>query len=73
MIKRGFGDAVLWVLAGNHRAERSYRADGWTPDGGRSQDEVWGVRPTNSAIAVHSSEAALPPGAGPWCDCSLSP
>ena len=43
MIKCGFGDAVLWVLAGNYRAERFYRADGWTLDGGRRQDEVWGV------------------------------
>lgn len=29
----GFGRAVLWVIAGNSRAERFYRSDGWTADG----------------------------------------
>ncbi len=43
MVHRGFGVAMLWVLAGNERAERFYRADGWTPDGARRQEEVWGV------------------------------
>jgi hypothetical protein len=43
MIEHGFGEAVLWVLAGNDRAERFYRADGWALDGGRRQEEVWGV------------------------------
>jgi hypothetical protein len=40
MINRGFGDAVMWVFADNHRAERFYRADGWPLDGGRRQQEV---------------------------------
>jgi len=34
---------VLWVLAGNVRAERFYRLDHWTADGHRRSDEVWGV------------------------------
>ena len=28
----GFRRAVLWVVAGNARARRFYRNDGWTPD-----------------------------------------
>jgi GNAT superfamily N-acetyltransferase len=40
---QGFSDAVLWVLAGNHRAERFYRVDGWEPDGCRRILPVWGV------------------------------
>jgi GNAT superfamily N-acetyltransferase len=39
----GFAEAILWVLAGNERAERFYRADGWMPDGARRQEEIWGV------------------------------
>jgi GNAT superfamily N-acetyltransferase len=39
----GFRNAVLWVLAGNARAERFYRMDGWAPDGARRTDVVWGA------------------------------
>lgn len=39
----GFKAAVLWVLVGNHRAERFYRLDGWLPDGRRRIDQVWGL------------------------------
>jgi ribosomal protein S18 acetylase RimI-like enzyme len=31
----GFPEALLWVLQGNERAERFYRAAGWTRDGER--------------------------------------
>jgi GNAT superfamily N-acetyltransferase len=41
--RRGFTDAVLWVLVGNVRAERFYGIDGWRPDDGRRTEEVWGV------------------------------
>ena len=37
----GFSRAVLWVLAGNARAERFYRADAWTPDGLRRPRQIW--------------------------------
>jgi GNAT superfamily N-acetyltransferase len=40
----GFTAALLWVLAGNDRAELFYRADGWLPDGERREGEVWGIR-----------------------------
>jgi GNAT superfamily N-acetyltransferase len=43
LVDRGFDAASLWVLVGNERAERFYRIDGWTPDGSRREDEVWGV------------------------------
>ncbi|HYM79588.1 MAG TPA: GNAT family N-acetyltransferase [Candidatus Dormibacteraeota bacterium] len=39
----GFRNALLWVLAGNVRAERFYRIDQWVPDGSRRTDSVWGV------------------------------
>jgi GNAT superfamily N-acetyltransferase len=29
----GFGDAILWVLEGNDRAQRFYEIGGWGPDG----------------------------------------
>jgi GNAT superfamily N-acetyltransferase len=43
LTQRGFGRAILWVLAGNERAERFYRADGWTNNGRRRQETVWGL------------------------------
>ena len=39
----GHSEAMLWVLVGNERAQRFYRADGWRPDRGRRNVEVWGV------------------------------
>jgi len=39
----GVDEAHLWVLAGNARAERFYARDGWTTDGTRRSDTVWGV------------------------------
>ena len=39
----GFRNALLWVLAGNIRAERFYRTDLWTPDGARRTDSRRGV------------------------------
>ena len=41
--RSGFVEAVLWVLVGNDRALRFYRADRWLPDGHRRELEVWGV------------------------------
>lgn len=40
---RGSGRAVLWVLAGNERAERFYRIDGWSGDNVHRHAEVWGI------------------------------
>jgi GNAT superfamily N-acetyltransferase len=34
----GFQSALLWVLAGNERAERFYRAAGWAHDGEKEDD-----------------------------------
>src|SRR6185437_3716035 len=39
----GFRNAVLWLLAGNARADRFYRMDGWMPDGLSRNDTVWGA------------------------------
>ena len=44
LIDRGFDEAVLWVLAGNARAERFYKIDGWLFDGARKSEEVHGIR-----------------------------
>lgn len=41
--RQGLAKAVLWVLAGNERAQRFYRADGWQSDGHRRQEYVWGA------------------------------
>ena len=38
-----FTEACLWVLVGNDRAERFYRADGWVSDGTRRVVEVHGL------------------------------
>jgi GNAT superfamily N-acetyltransferase len=40
----GFRHALLWVLAGNVRADRFYRTDQWSPDGMRRIDTVWDVQ-----------------------------
>ena len=39
----GVVEAVLWVLVGDVRAERFYRADGWLPDGTTRQERFWDV------------------------------
>lgn len=43
LAEQGFRSAVLWLLAGNARAERFYRMDKWAPDGLRRTDTMWGV------------------------------
>ena len=41
----GFPAALLWVLEGNERAERFYRAAGWERDG-EKEDDFQGARVT---------------------------
>jgi len=41
--RQDFSEAVLWVLAGNDRAQRFYRADDWMPDGHGREHEVGGI------------------------------
>ncbi len=43
LFEMGFRSAVLWLLAGNARADRFYRKDGWAPDGLRRSDTMWGA------------------------------
>jgi GNAT superfamily N-acetyltransferase len=43
LVSLGFRNAVLWVLAGNVRAERFYQIDRWAPDGLSRTDSVWGI------------------------------
>ncbi len=43
LVRRGYRDALLWILAGNTRAEHFYQMDGWRPDGVRRSETVWGV------------------------------
>jgi ribosomal protein S18 acetylase RimI-like enzyme len=45
MRESGFQHALLWVLAGNERAERFYRAAGWEHDG-EKEDDFQGARVT---------------------------
>ena len=46
MRSSGFREAVLWVLAGNERGERFYRAAGWEHDGGSKLDQFQGAAVT---------------------------
>lgn len=43
LIEQGYRQALLWLLAGNHRAAQVYRADGWAPDGAGRTEQLWGV------------------------------
>lgn len=43
LFERGFEHAVLWLLAGNQRAARFYRKDGWLPDGQQRTEQIWGI------------------------------
>jgi GNAT superfamily N-acetyltransferase len=43
LCRLGFNKAVLWVVAGNARAEQFYRADGWTCDGSHRARQVWNI------------------------------
>lgn len=43
LYRLGFRKAVLWVVAGNARAERFYRADGWSPDPLHRLQRVWSI------------------------------
>jgi GNAT superfamily N-acetyltransferase len=43
LVALGFGNALLWVLRGNVRADRFYRNDHWAPDGLQRTDTVWGL------------------------------
>ena len=47
LARHGYRQAVLWLLGGNTRGARFYAADGWSPDGRRRSETVWGV-PTNN-------------------------
>ncbi len=43
LVRDGRTEAVVWIIDGNERAAHFYEADGWSRDGGRRVDEVWGV------------------------------
>lgn len=43
LYRLGFRNAVLWVAAGNARAEQFYRSDGWTRDASQRAQHVWNV------------------------------
>lgn len=43
LCRLGFTAAILWMVAGNARAEQFYRSDGWTPDGSHRARQIWNV------------------------------
>ncbi len=43
LARLGFQNAFLWLLFGNARAARFYEIDGWSEDGQRKTDAIWGV------------------------------
>jgi len=46
-----FSSAILWMLAGNARAERFYRLDGWSPDGTCARREIAGIEADEVRLA----------------------
>lgn len=44
LFELGFRNAILWVLTGNARADRFYRADGWMPDGICRTESIWNIQ-----------------------------
>ncbi|HXW35627.1 MAG TPA: GNAT family N-acetyltransferase [Acidimicrobiales bacterium] len=44
LVRDGFDQAVLWLLGGNARAERFYLTDGWSIEGSKREEDVWGIR-----------------------------
>jgi len=55
LLDSGFGEALLWVLEGNERAERFYRAAGWQHDG-EKEDDFQGARVTELRYRKRLSE-----------------
>jgi GNAT superfamily N-acetyltransferase len=43
LYRLGFRKAILWVAAGNARAEQFYRGDGWSRDESHRARQVWNV------------------------------
>lgn len=43
LVQLGFRKAVLWLLAGNERAEVFYLKDGWKRDGNERTELMWGI------------------------------
>ena len=43
MLERGYGQAILWMLEGNRRAETFYERLGWHRDGGRRAAQYPGI------------------------------
>lgn len=52
LAERGHAEAMLWVLAGNSRAESFYRSDGWRPDGTARREKVGGGWHPDGAVVV---------------------
>ncbi len=52
LAERGHAEAVLWVLAGNSRAERFYRNDGWHSDGAARCEEIGSGWHPEGALSV---------------------
>ena len=40
---RGYSSTVLWMLAGNTRAQHFYERHGWQADGVTRSQEIWGI------------------------------
>jgi len=59
LVRSGFASAALWVLEGNERSRRFYRARGWEPDG--AQRPFMGA---NSLRLRHTLSAE--PSRGQW-------
>jgi GNAT superfamily N-acetyltransferase len=52
LVQRGHTEAVLWVLAGNSRAEGFYRGDGWRLDGSARREKIGAGWHPDGAVVV---------------------
>lgn len=59
LYRLGYTRALLWVVAGNARAQRFYRADGWTPDALQRAQQIWRVSVTTVRYSRVLESASL--------------
>jgi GNAT superfamily N-acetyltransferase len=69
LYRLGFRKAMLWVVAGNARAQRFYRADGWSRDESHRAQQVWNVTLDTvrySRVLVHTYSDVSSSTTVPW-------
>lgn len=57
LFRQGFSDALLWMMAGNRRADRFYHNDKWLADGTCRKESVWNVSVDEVRYQRHLADA----------------